>query len=221
MQSRSVWSRGAGAATLRPVPVSTWHVSGSYFEACNCDAICPCRTVGTRPGGRSTHGLCQFALSWHVLDGHADDVSLDGLSVVLAGWYSDDEPSSPWSVVLYVDDAAGDEQHQRLTDIFLGRAGGGTSRNFAAAIGTVHQVRRAHIELSHEPRRWRIRADTYVAVSATTPVESDAPVACGIPGLDRPGQEVVSDELRVADEPLRWDLRERCGFATDFSYSSG
>ena len=80
MQSRSVWSRGAGAATLRPVPVSTWHVSGSYFEACNCDAICPCRTVGTRPGGRSTHGLCQFALSWHVLDGHADDVSLDGSS---------------------------------------------------------------------------------------------------------------------------------------------
>jgi hypothetical protein len=28
-----------------------WHVRGSYFEACNCEAICPCRSVGGRPGG--------------------------------------------------------------------------------------------------------------------------------------------------------------------------
>ena len=200
--------------------LQTWTVSGSYFEACNCDAICPCRQVGGRSGGRSTHGVCQFALSWQIVDGHADGTPLDGLSVVLAGWYDDDEPSSPWAVNLYVDDSATDEQYDALADIFLGRAGGETLHNFAAAIGTVHHVRRAQISLTHEPRRWRIRADTYVTVTATRPVDSDETVACGIPGLDRPGQEVVSDDLVVADDPLRWDLHERCGFATDFSYSS-
>ena len=199
----------------------SWSVAGSYFEACNCDAICPCRSVGGKPGGPSTHGVCQFALSWRVLDGHVGDLSLDGLDVVLAGWYSDDAPSSPWSVNLYVDDKASDEQHGALADIFLGRAGGETLRNFAAAIGTVHHVRRAKIELTHEPRRWRIRAEKYVTVTATEPVPSDATVACGIPGMDRPGQEVVSDELRVTDEPLGWDVRGRCGFATDFRYTSG
>lgn len=197
-----------------------WDVAGSYFEACNCDAICPCRVVGDKPGGRSTRGVCQFALSWLVSAGHADDVMLDGLAVVLAGWYDDDEPSSPWSVTLYVDERAGDEQHDALADIFLGRLGGGTLQNYGAAIGTVHNIRRAHIEVEHQPRRWRIKADAYVSVSATRPVESEAPVACGIPGLDRPGQEVVSDELCVNDAPLEWDLRERCGFATDFHYSS-
>jgi hypothetical protein len=65
-----------------------------------------------------------------------------------------------------------------------------------------------------------IRAATYVTVSATIPVEAPAPVACGIPGLDRPGQEVVSDTLAVSDPPLSWDLHERCGFATDFHYHS-
>jgi hypothetical protein len=199
-------------------PPTSWHLSGSYFEACNCDAICPCRTVGDRPGGRSTYGICQFALSWHINQGRADDVILSDLDVVLAGWYDDDEPGSPWRITLYIGDNANDAQYGSLTSIFLGRAGGTALENFASAIGTVHEVRRARIRLSHVPRRWFIRAATFVSVSAKVPVESSAPVACGIPGLDRPGQEVVADELRVNDPPLLWDLHERCGFATDFEY---
>jgi hypothetical protein len=196
-----------------------WHVTGSYFEACNCDAVCPCRAVGDRPGGRSTHGVCQFALSWCIKEGRADRVVLDDRTVVMAGWYDDDEPRSPWRVSLYVDDGANDTQYGALTAIFLGRAGGTPLENFAAAIGTVHEVRRARIALSHVPRRWFIRAATYVNVSARVLVDAPAPVACGIPGLDRPGQEVISDTLKVSDPPLSWDLHERCGFATDFRYS--
>ena len=43
-----------------------WRVRGSYFEACNCDAICPCRSVRGAPGGPSTSGVCFGTLSWHV-----------------------------------------------------------------------------------------------------------------------------------------------------------
>jgi len=111
-------------------------------------------------------------------------------------------------------------QHAALAGIFLGRAGGTTLRNFAAAIGTVHAVRRARIELSHVPRPWSIRADAYLTVRAETLVEALAPVACGIPGLDRPGQEVIADTFRAGDAPLSWELHGRCGLATDFAYSS-
>jgi len=197
-----------------------WRVRGSYFEACNCNAICPCREVGGRPGGPPTYGVCQFALSWLVLDGEADGLRLDDRAVVMAGWYDEDEAHSPWRVSLYVDDRATEAQHDALAAIFLGRAGGGTFQNFAAAIGTVHDVRPAQIQLSHEPRRWLIRASTYVRVAASRAVDADGPVACGIPGLDRPGTEVVSDTLAVHDGPLEWDLQERCGFATDFAYTS-
>jgi len=44
------------------------------------------------------------------------------------------------------------------------------------------------------------------------------PVACGIPGLDRPGQEVRADILRVNTGPLSWEWSDRCGFATDYDY---
>ncbi len=186
----------------------SWRIRGSYFESCNCDAICPCRSVGGQRGGRSTHGICQFALSWHLGEGNARDVPLDGFDVVMAGGYDDDEQNSPWRVVLYVDERATAAQQRAIADIFLGRAGGTTLTNFAAAIGEVHHVRKARIALSHIRRRWAIRAGNYVDVSATTPVESTAPVVCGIPGLDRPGEEVVAEVLRVTDEPLAWELHE-------------
>jgi hypothetical protein len=198
-----------------------WAVQGTYFEACNCDAICPCRRVGDRSGGRSTYGICQFALSWQISGGHADGARLNDLAVVMAGWYDDDEPRSPWRVCLYLDERANQEQQAALAAIFLGKAGGTTLHNFAAAIGTVHAVRAARIELSHVPRRWFMRADTYLTVCAGTPVDAPALVACGIPGFDQPGQEVIAGTFRVEDAPLSWDLRGRCGFAADFRYSSG
>jgi hypothetical protein len=42
------------------------------------------------------------------------------------------------------------------------------------------------------------------------------PVSCGIPGHDRPGQELLAELLRVHDQPLVWELTGRCAFATDF-----
>src|SRR3954467_1156803 len=89
-----------------------WRVRGSYFEGCNCDAICPCRSVGGRPGGPSSFGVCYGSLSWHVADGHADDLALSGLDIAMSLRYRDDvEPSTRWEVVLYVDERADDAQH--------------------------------------------------------------------------------------------------------------
>jgi hypothetical protein len=205
--------------SMAPV-IEPWEVAGSYFEACNCDVVCPCRRVDGRAGGRSTHGVCQFALSWQISRGAAGALALDGLAVVMAGWYDDDEQGSPWRVILYVDERANREQHDALAAIFLGHASGTTLANFAAAIGTVHAVRSARIELSHVPRRWYMRAETYLEVSATTPAFEPGTVSCGIPGHDHPGQEVITDTLAVHDAPLSWELHERCGFATEFRYLS-
>jgi hypothetical protein len=75
----------------------SWRIRGSYFESCNCDAICPCRKINGVPGGRSTHGECMGVLSWVIEEGAADDVDLSGLPVAMAVRYSDDEPGSPWT----------------------------------------------------------------------------------------------------------------------------
>ena len=89
--------------------IEDWRIAGSYFEACNCEAICPCRSIRGRPGGASSFGECFGALSWHVHQGHAGDVDLSGLLAVMSLHYVDRvQPSTPWKVVLYLDDRADD-----------------------------------------------------------------------------------------------------------------
>ena len=199
-----------------------WHVSGSYFEACNCEAICPCR----RQGGQklttgSTYGVCSFALSWKITDGASGATSLSGLNAVLAGQYRDDEQDKPWRVTIYVDERADAEQRRALADIFTGRAGGTAFANYAKAIGEVYRVTPARIELDHRPSHRSIRAGDYVVVRGDVPAPSPlGAVSCGIPGHDHPGEEVVTELQRVADPPLGWEVVGRCGFAADFSYTS-
>ena len=209
--------RAAGLAVDSP----PWHVTGSYFEACNCQAICPCRRRGGQLAiANSTYGVCDFALSWQVLQGAFGRLSLDGLGVIMAGFYRDDEEGKPWRVCLYIDERATSEQHTALAEIFSGRAGGTTLRNYASVIGEVHAVRRAHIELDHRRHHWSMRAGNYVAVHGATPVESPVAISCAIPGHDRPGEELRTDVMQVNDSPLIWGVQARCGFATSFAYHS-
>ena len=55
-----------------------------------------------------------------------------------------------------------------------------------------------------------------IRLRASRRVETDAPVACGIPGYDRPGRELYADELSL--EGL--ELSGNCAFASDFDYVS-
>jgi hypothetical protein len=110
-------------SALASVPVD-WRVRGSYFEGCNCEAICPCRSVRGVPGGPSTYGECYGALSWHVHEGQADGVDLGDHLVVMTLRFDKVQTSTRWEVVLYVDDRSNDEQAAALSAIFLGRAGG-------------------------------------------------------------------------------------------------
>jgi DNA-binding NarL/FixJ family response regulator len=204
-----------------PPQNTAWGVSGTYFEACNCEAICPCRKQGgMRMNTGSTYGVCDFALSWRIVNGAFADVDLSDRFVVMAGSYRDGDLNRPWRVILYVDERSDDEQFAALTDIFLGRAGGTTFQNFAARIGATYAVRRAAIELDHRPRRWFMRASTWVEVRAARTVPSELAVSSGIPGHDRPGNELIAGAFRVHDGPLDFDLYGRCGFEAHFEYSS-
>src|ERR1051326_1711267 len=187
-----------------------WRVSGSYFEVCNCEAICPCRRRGGQKlSSGSTYGVCGFALSWFITDGHHGTTSLAGRAVVLAGRYDDDDPGKPWTLCLYIAGSAADVQHSALADIFLGHFDGTPFRNFAHSIGEVRAIRKASIQLDHRPGRWFMRAGRFVTAQASTAVASELPISCGIPGHDHPGQEVMADEMRVDDDPLKWSVHGR------------
>lgn len=193
----------------------TYRIAGSYYEACNCDAICPCRKQGDVPGGRSTYGDCDFLLSWHITKGQMRDVELSGLKVSIAGTYNDDVGDDIWSVFIYIDKAASKPQFEALRRIFTGDVGGNlaVTANFSKILG----VKPADIQLDHTAGAETIRVGTSASAHVVRDFAFDGVVSCGIPGHDHPGQESVSS-LRVEDAPLAFSYAERCGFATDFAY---
>jgi len=196
-----------------------WSVAGSYYEVCSCEAICPCRRQAGRKGGRPTHETCDFALSWWIKEGRAGATELADLKVVMVGrWLS--APGNPWHVILYIDDRATPAQKDALAAVFLGRAGGAPASSYAANIVEVHAVESATIELDHTPVRERIEVAPYLTVKTREAVPHDFTVSCGIPGHDHPGQEIRAETFRYEGQPYSWELHGRCGFFTDFAYSS-
>ena len=196
----------------------SWRIAGRYFESCNCEAICPCRMIGGVVLGRSTYGICFGVLGWLVEDGHADGVRLDGLGAAMTIRYDDDEPGSPWTLRLHVDDRGDERQREALAAILLGRLGG-------PAILKLPWVRKPSEVVGVVPSRIDLGPGVLlvgevVRLRATRPVETEQPVACGIPGYDRPGTELYADELAVHDAPFDWELAGNCAFATTFDYGS-
>jgi len=168
----------------------------------------------------STYGVCDFALSWWILQGSADGVDLAGMKVVMAGSYDDDEEGRPWRVSLYLDDRATREQEAVLRPIFEGKWGGTALRQFAKNIVEIFEIRRAKIELDHTPKKWFMRANDWVEVRASEIVPSEKPVSCGIPGHERAGDEVRAEIMKVNDAPFVFEVHGRCGYASTFDYSS-
>jgi hypothetical protein len=200
---------------------TTWHVRGSYFESCNCDAICPCRSIDGVAGGRSTHGICMGVLSWLIEEGHAEETDLAGLKVALALRYDDDEPGSPWDWILYLDERASEKQLAAVEAIFTGRLGGDAETHFPWTWkpSTLLAVRRVAIELDHTRRRQWLRIRDHVTVQIRDRHAGSEAVTCVIPGHDRAGEELVADELLVNDRPLAFFYSGTCGYASDFAYS--
>jgi hypothetical protein len=189
----------------------SFRIAGTYLEACNCDAICPCRRIDGVPGGRSTHGICFGALSWRIDQGEARGVDLSRTGAVMTYSYDDDEPRSPWTLVLYVDGP------DELGEILLGRFGGDHIETlpWIRKPTAFVDVRSARIEFGVG----EVRLGETVRLRATTPFATDSAVSCIVPGHDRAGTELINDEVLVNDEPFEFELHGTCAFARGFEYT--
>jgi hypothetical protein len=199
----------------------SWRIRGTYFESCNCEAICPCRRINGVAGGRSTHGECMGVLSWLIEEGAVDGTDLAGLPVVLASRYSDDEEGSPWTWILYLDARASAEQRTALEGIFTGGLGGDAERHFPWAWkeSELVAVRAMEIDVDHTQRRQRLRIRDHVSVRIRDRYDGEETVTCVIPGHDRTGEELIADQLVVEDAPLAFNYRGVCGYGSTFEYA--
>ena len=198
---------------------ASWRVKGRYFEACNCDAICPCRMVRGVPGGRSTEGECYGVLCWAVDEGRAEGADLGGRRAAMIFRYDDDEPASPWSFVLHVDDDALEPQRDALVRVLTGALGGETvlRQPWVRKPSTLLGVRSSRIEFSGGRHDRHVRVGSGIEVEASEIVDA-ANVRCIVPGYDQPGVELRAHVNRVDDEPFGWSIAGKCAFAARFDY---
>jgi hypothetical protein len=135
--------------------------------------------------------------------------------------YSDDEEGSPWTWILYLDARASDEQRSALADIFQGRLDGDQREHFpwVRKANEPLTVRAVEIEVDHTRRRQLLRVRDRLRVRIRDRYDGDETVTCVIPGHDRPGEELVADELVVEDGPLSFAYRGTCGYGSTFAYA--
>ena len=99
-----------------------WHLSGEYFENCNCDILCPCVTSSLQ--GPADNERCYVPLIIHVEEGERDGVKLDGLTFVLVVDSPQVMGEGGWRVATYIDERADESQREALGAILSGAEGG-------------------------------------------------------------------------------------------------
>ena len=194
-----------------------WKLAGGYFEACNCDAACPCVLLGA-----PTKGECTVLVAWHIDKGNFGSTNLDGLNTVLAAHSPGHMLQVKWKVALYLDERATGEQRDALTRIFAGQAGGHFA-NVAPCIGEVLGIKAVPIDYRAEGRRRSLGIHSLADIEIeAVPGQNGAEVAlanmpfCIVPGV--PAVVAKSKRLSYRDYGYEWEITDKNGFYSPFTY---
>ena len=132
----------------------SWELQGTYFENCNCDAVCPCAASGFAVPADNER--CLVVLAFHVDTGEIDGVDVSGLSYALAVDAPGAMGEGGWRVGLLLDDAASPEQAEVLAAVASGSRGGAPAA-FNPLVGEMLGMESAPIEYADDGRRHSIR----------------------------------------------------------------
>jgi hypothetical protein len=131
----------------------SWRISGSYFETCSCEVICPC-TASLSLG--ATNDYCRVVLVFNVKDGEVEGVDVGGLTVAAVAETPRVMSEGNWRIGVFIDSAASDEQAEKLGGVFSG-ALGGPMEALGPLIGENLGVERAPIEVREEGTMHSVR----------------------------------------------------------------
>jgi len=194
-----------------------WSLTGNYFEACNCDAACPCVFTSA-----PTEGKCTVLLAWHIEKGKYGDTSLDGLNAALAAYSPGHMLKVKWDIALYLDEKANAKQREALTSIYSGKAGGEPA-SLVPLIGKVLGVKSVLIEFKSKGRErsMRIPGIAEMAVAAMEGAAGKEITLEHIPLTAVPNESTVvakSKKLSFHDHGMNWEVSDKNGFYSPFRY---
>ena len=138
-----------------------WRLSGTYFENCNCNMVCPCTTSAlTMP---ADNDRCRVVLAFHIDSGEVDGVDVSNLTVAMLADAPPLMADGDWRVGMFMDAAASREQADKLGAVFSGQLGG-PPEVLAPLVGEILGVEVAPIDYVDEGRRHRVRIGDLVEI---------------------------------------------------------
>jgi hypothetical protein len=204
-------------STTKPAP---YRLAGSFFEACDCYAICPCWT-----GNNPDEGQCTGIFTWQIEQGSIDGVDVTGLRAVSVSHHTGfrgDEARQ--RVVIIVDDAATQRQTDALVAAFTGSLGG-PLQELADLLGELLAVEQAPITLRREGRLTTLSVGRRILVEGTA---SEGPSGRRMTLSDGKLSDVLGSPAEVGEswrfrvglptQGMEMDLRGRSTMSGRFSY---
>jgi hypothetical protein len=202
-----------------------WHLSGDYFENCNCNVVCPCLVSPGAPlTAQPSQGVCDVALAFHIDKGSYGTVSLDGLNVAVVAHTPGAMGAGNWTLAAYIDERADDQQTTALGAIF-GGAEGGPMAAFAPLVGKHLGAKKVKIDYSikGKSRAAQIPGIMQMAVEPLGTMHASGEIwaAMGHPiAPDKLALGVGSAGSTFADHSMRWDNSGKNGHYAPISWSN-
>jgi hypothetical protein len=199
----------------------SWNIAGSYFETCSCDVICPC-TASLSHG--ATHDRCKVVLVFNVESGEVDGVDVSGIPVAAVADTPKVMSEGNWRLGVVIDEAASDEQAEKLGGVFSG-ALGGPMEALSPLVGEDLGVERLPIDVVEDGLKHSIRIgdDVDFEIEDIVPFGVETGEPAKITGIFHPaGSELtVSRATRSRINAFGIQYEAKAGFSnSDFSWAA-
>ena len=130
-----------------------WKLSGTYFETCSCEVICPC-TASLSLG--ADNDRCNVTLVFNIVEGDVEGTDVGGMKVAAVADAPKVMTDGNWRVGVFIDAAASDEQAEKLGAVFGGQLGG-PMEALGPLIGESLGLERASIDIVEEGLRHSVK----------------------------------------------------------------
>jgi len=199
-----------------------WRLSGTYFESCNCNMVCPCTTSGlTMPADNER---CRVVLAFHVASGEIDGVNVSDLTVAVLADTPPTMIEGNWRVGVFMDAAASPSQQEKLGAVFSGQRGGPMAL-LAPFIGEMMGVDVVPIQYQDDGRRHRVKIGgaTEVEIEDFVPPGSPTKEVEKITGVFHPANSTLTvaraTRSRVKAFGLEFSTEGKNGHSAPFAWA--
>ena len=200
-----------------------WSLQGTYFENCPCDMVCPCTTSGlTKPADAER---CRVVLVFHIDSGEVDGINVGGLTVAVLADTPQVMADGNWRVGMFMDEAANEEQADRLGGVFSGQLGG-PMEALSGLIGENLGVEVAPIEYEDDGRRHRVRIGEFadIEIEDFVPPQTPEGEVSKVTGVFHPANSTLTmaqaTTSRVNAFGLEFSHAGKNGHSAPFSWAA-